>query len=88
MEPNFWMKILTWTKLCSLIKFMANIWKFNDAIKLTTQMQLEWVIRWNLIPWVNRWCILNLDEIMSMNELKHEVNKINHWGFNLCVWEF
>jgi len=88
MEPNFWMKILTWTKLCSWIKFMTNIWKFNDAMKLTTQMQLEWVIRWNLIPWVNRWCKLNLDEIMSMNELTHEVNKINHWGLNWCVWEF
>jgi hypothetical protein len=78
MEPNFWMKILTWTKLCSWIKFMTNIWKFNDAMKLTTQMQLEWLIRWNL----------NVDEIMSRNELKHEVNKINHWGLNWCIWEF
>jgi hypothetical protein len=62
--------------------------KFNNAMKLTTQMQLEWLIRWNLTRWVNRWCKLNLDEIMSMTELKHEVNKINHWGLNCCIWEF
>jgi hypothetical protein len=62
--------------------------KFNNAMKLTTQMQLEWLIRWNLTRWVNRWCKLNLDEIMSVNEPKHEVNKIKHWGLNCCIWEF
>jgi hypothetical protein len=87
-DVNFWMKILAWMELCSWIKFMTNIWKFNDAMKLITQMHLEWLIRWNLTRWVNSWCKLNLDEIMSMNELKHEVSKINHWGLNWGICEF